>query len=279
MPKTASGLVIPETRKFSYQSGFTTVVYEISTGKATEGGEPKVYVSRWQAQQLALSKGYRLPRMWETWNAVLHDQETKQSFSSWPAEWQAELLLSPKAPRQTKDYLLKDADRNEADLGVSNVWRLLVPIGEGLDGERTIVVATVFDLPDYKSGEFRYNPVYPGTWNRVTGFFNFEALGEEGPNYVFLTSGNYLHAVRLRPDGYADCDWGPEYSDGDVGFRGVVNSQSGQVKLVEAPMKESRNAEILEELEGLRTHYLSAHREIDAGLEKLDALERRLREE
>ncbi len=287
MEKTSSGLVIPETREFSYLSGGKPVTYQMSVGKATEDGKPRVKITRWQAQRLLKERGYRLPRLQETWEAALQNKEIQDSLLTWPAEWQTELILTPGAPVETKTYLLKDADRGEADLSVSHIARVLVPVSEEYEEGRQIVRANVFDIPDYKPDEFRYNPENPKTWDPETGFFNFNGFDPEGRYFAFFPSGEYLHAVNLNWSGFADCTWRPEDSDDLLGFRGVKISQSANVKSGKSPTGSSGvndeprpgNHVTLDKLRRVRAHYLSARAEIDAGLEELGTLERSLQEE
>ena len=167
-------LVVPTTREFSYTVRGREVKYRLSTGKATEGGKPKVYVTRWQAADLLKDQDYRLPRLQETWKAALQNREIKKSVLTSPSEWQSEFLHPPGTQTETDKWILKDANRGEAVLKVSGTARVLVPTEECFDGSRRIVIANVFDIPDYRSGESNYNPENPETWDPETGFFNFE---------------------------------------------------------------------------------------------------------
>src|SRR3989344_2764978 len=102
-------LVVPTTREFSYTVRGREVKYRLSTGKATEGGKPKVYVTRWQAADLLKDQDYRLPRLQETWKAALQDKEIEKSVFISPAELQADLLLTQNTQPETDRWVVKDA--------------------------------------------------------------------------------------------------------------------------------------------------------------------------
>ncbi len=224
-------LVIPPTKEFSYIAGDREIKYRMSREKAAEGGKPKIYVTRWEAADLLKEQGYRLPRLQETWRAVLQDHEIRESVLSFPAEWQSELILTPNTQPETGKWVLKDADRRETVLSVSRTARVLVPTEEYFDGPRRIVVANVFDIPDCKSEEKRYDPANPEIWDLETGFFKFSALDPEGQYIAFFPTGEYLHAAIFDWYGHVLCVWEPSDSHDNVGFRGVANSQSEPVKL------------------------------------------------
>ena len=278
MAKTASGLVIPETREFSYVSGGGQAHYRLSTGKATEGGKPKVYVTRWQAADLLKDQDYRLPRLQETWKAALQNREIKKSVLTSPSEWQSEFLHPPGTQTETDKWILKDANRGEAVLKVSGTARVLVPTEECFDGSRRIVIANVFDIPDYRSGESNYNPENPETWDPETGFFDFKnGFDPKGQYFAYFPSGEYLRTVCLVWSGSVDFNLAPEYTLDCLGFRGAVNSQSGKVK----SDRQAATAEKADKPTSIRARLRDLRASIDvqyrSNLEALDALEAELR--
>ncbi len=217
-------LVIPELKEFSYLLNGKPVAYRLSSGKATEGGEPKIYVNRWQAYDLAKEQGYRLPTIFETWNAALTDAETKAPILTFPAEWQSHLILGKNTPTETEKYIIRETAGSEGDekeLKVSEGARLLAPVEERFEGDKRIIIAKVYGIPERNLGGKKYNPADPETWNPETGFFNnFDANGD---HCAQLPSGEGLYAAMLNWCGTAGCDWIPEDSDDFVGFRGGIN--------------------------------------------------------
>lgn len=289
MAKTASGLVIPEPREFSYQAGDSRVAYRMSSGKAMEGGRPKVCVNRYAAQDLLAKQGYTLPRFRQSWNAIQNDTtgHMRGSVLTFPTEWQLELILGSGTQTERRgSYTLLDASGNP--LVVSNQARVLVPIS--IEGKTTKTIkAEVYDIKDFEAGEKCYNPENPETWDPQTGFFDFKGGFTKSGKYAFFPKGEGLYAARLSCRGYASCIWSPEYSSGDLGFRGVINSSSEQVKLVEPVVIEvrgsaeqkrpKRNPIIAEVLGKIEARYISQIREAEAGLAELEELRHLLEEE
>ena len=270
-------LVVPTTREFSYTVRGREVKYRLSTGKATEGGKPKVYVTRWQAADLLKDQDYRLPRLQETWKAALQDKEIEKSVFISPAELQADLLLTQNTQPETDRWVVKDAG-NGAVLKASKTARVLVPTEECFDGSRRIVIANVFDIPDYRSDESNYNPENPETWDPETGFFDFKnGFDPKGQYFAYFPSGEYLRTVCLVWSGSVDFNLAPEYTLDCLGFRGAVNSQSGKVK----SDRQAATAEKADKPTSIRARLRDLRASIDvqyrSNLEALDALEAELR--
>ena len=208
MPTETRVLATPKFRKYGE--------FYLAKGVVTEDGNPKVYVTRWDADYVLrdIEKSAGLPSLHESHIAATQDKEIRKSIFSFPAEWQRTLILNPNAPTDTPEYVLVDADRNQAVLQPSDKPRSLNPVKVHREGERNIVVANVFDVIfPLKNG--RYNPE---DLDQTTGFLT--KTDPNGQYAIWFGSDSRLYAVILGGDGDADCDWGPSRSNDYVGLRG-----------------------------------------------------------
>ena len=212
MPTQTSVLAIPKFRLYAGEKPFY-----LAKGVVTEDGKPKVSVTRWDADYVLrqVEKTAGLPSLYESHIAAAQDPELRQSIFSLPAEWQRTLILNPNAPTDTPEYVLMDADRNQAVLQPSDTPRSLNPVKVHKEGERNIVVANVFDI-HFPLRNGRYNPE---DLDQKTGFP--KQLDPKGRYLIWFGSDSRLYASLLGWDGNVIWDWGPAGSNECVGFRGA----------------------------------------------------------
>ena len=281
MPKTASTSALPKFRKYTSDNG----EFYLSSGVVLEGGRPRVSVTRWNADyilkelavQSKLQEGsLQLPNLYQSFRG---------DRTSSVAEWQSTLIVNPNAPTVTEEYVLMDAD--EKVLAKSETPRSLEPTKRHKEGNKEIVVANVYDIPFTLKSESKYNPE---DLDAETGFL--KGLNPRGKYVIWFGSEEKVYAAVLYWDGCVSCNWGPRGSRGVVGFRGVINSQSANVKL-ELPVEligeglmlhqkspaVKRNPLVLETLGKSEARYRASIREAESGLAELEALRRELQDE
>jgi len=207
--------------------------FYLASGVVTENGKPKVYVSRWGAdnalreletQYSSPKSSIQLPTLYDSHIAAEQDNEIMDSIFSFPSEWQSTLILNPNAPPDTENYVLMDDQ--ERVLKKSEKPRSLNPIKIYKEGEKNVVVANIFDVP-FKLQDGRYNGLE--NLNPETGFFSFtDKPLSEGRYGLWFGSDERLYAVILYVNGHTNCCWEPTGSAINVGFRGRFTGNRGQ---------------------------------------------------
>ncbi len=231
MAQTTSGLQIPELREFSYQEGDRRVAYRLSTGKVKTGMKPRGLFTRYHAQRLLAEGGYTLPKLRQSLNAALNDEEIASSLKENHIEWQLELILPSETETETPGgYVLLDTKGNP--LPKSTETRVLLPIkvrpdiqcfddnGNPLSPEdeppipieedegRNIFVVEAYDIEGFQPGRKYFDPKDPGTWDPRTGFFNLKNFRPKGEHSAVFTSEQGLFAVQLVETNFVNCSIG-----------------------------------------------------------------------
>ena len=218
-----------------------------------------------------------MPTLYELHAGAKQDPQVRQSIFSYPAEWQRTFILNPNAPTDTQEYVLMDADKNQAVLQPSDKPRSLNPVKVYREGDRNMVVANVFDVPFPLKGG-RYNPE---DLDQTTGFP--KQLDPKGQYGIWFGSDSRLYAVFLFGYGVAHCRWGPSDSHGSVGLRGRSTGNQGSEILFESEVdvlqarlenleKERRDERValLGEIDRVEAHYVDGLQQLRALKEKLN---------
>ncbi|MBI4164025.1 MAG: hypothetical protein HY512_04125 [Candidatus Aenigmarchaeota archaeon] len=210
-------LVLQKARKYTLPRG---EVY-LHNGAVTRDGQPLVNVTRWDADRVFneaarqyAGKGFSIQpeSLHESWSAAEQDPDARDVLFTYPAKWQSPIVIPSNTPTETEVYILRADGKALPLLGKP---RIINPTQRFKEGDREIVVGTVFDLPFKLSNGF-YNGLED--LDPETGFL--KQVRSEGKYRVWFSDDGKLHASVLSWGGDVICGWEPSDSDVHVGLRG-----------------------------------------------------------
>ncbi len=205
---------------YNYSDG-TNHRFYLSENPLFRKGEPKGYVSRWNAEHVLRAleeehgieeKSLDLPTPYESLELK---QELRDLKGTYPGEWQRNLIISPNAPTETDDYVIMGTGGKV--IRITKKARNIIPVSIYRDGKRHVVEADVFDIP-FRPRNGRFNPEDVST---DTGFLA-KRPGKLG-KYSILFSNYFderetIFAMYLFSY-YLNCAWGPDHVANYTGLR------------------------------------------------------------
>ena len=222
-------LALQKLRKYATPQG----EFYLAVGAVARNGQPLVSVTRWDADKVfdEIRRQYsgqdwslQPESLYQSWSAAEHDPIAKQSIFTFPAKWQSHFVLPSNTPTETDKYVLRAGPEGKALLSSGNP-RLLNPAQRFREGDREIVIGTVFDLPFELRNGF-YNGLED--LDPETGFL--KQLHQKGKYYAWFLDDQRLHASLLDWNGNVLCGWEPWSSSDHVGLRGVASTgNEGQI--------------------------------------------------
>ena len=284
-------LALQKLRRYATPQG----EFYLPVGAVTRNGQPLVNVTRWDADRVFDEAKRQYSRhdwslqpesLYQSWSAAKQDPIAKQAIFIFPAKWQSHFVLPSNTPTETDEYVLRVGPEGKALLH-SGTPRLLNPTQRFREGDREIVVGTVFDLPFKLEGGF-YNVLED--LDPETGFL--KQVRPNGQYSVWFLNDERFHASFLNWDGNVYCGREPSNSYGRLGLRGVASTRNVPPELLESEVdvlvveteadalppnphepekqKGDRRSELLARLVAIEAHYRDGLRQLSGFRSELE---------